>query len=80
MSREVTLSINNRAVTVEWDATVAVALMQVGAGRVAVGGGRREAFCGMGICWECRATVDGVADVRSCLVPAKEGMQVETDG
>ena len=78
MSRTITISINDCPVEVDCGTTVAVALMQVGAGRMAINGVRREALCGMGICWECRARVDGVADVRTCLIPAEKGMQVET--
>jgi sarcosine oxidase subunit alpha len=35
--------------------------------------------CGMGTCWGCRATIDGVVDRRSCLVPVRGGMVVETE-
>jgi predicted molibdopterin-dependent oxidoreductase YjgC len=78
MSRTITISINDSPVEVNRGTTVAVALMHVGAGRMAINGERREALCGMGICWECRARVDGVADVRTCLIPVEKGMQVET--
>ena len=38
-------------------------------------GHRRAArpLCGMGICFECRVTIDGRAHVRSCQVPAAPG-------
>jgi len=32
----------------------------------------------MGTCWECRATVDGIAGVRTCLTRVAEGMEVDT--
>jgi hypothetical protein len=32
----------------------------------------------MGICHDCRMVVDGIANVRTCLEPAREGMVVET--
>ena len=35
-------------------------------------------LCGMGICFQCRVTVDGVAHVRSCQVVCREGMEVRT--
>lgn len=38
----------------------------------------RGPFCLMGICHDCRMVVDGVANVRTCLEPAREGMVVET--
>ena len=40
----------------------------------------RAPICGMGICHECRVTVDGVAQVRSCLTTVRDGMVVETTG
>jgi sarcosine oxidase subunit alpha len=33
-------------------------------------------YCGIGHCFECRVTVDGIPDVRSCLVEVREGMRV----
>lgn len=38
----------------------------------------RSALCGMGVCHECRLTIDGVHQVRSCLLPVASGMVVET--
>jgi sarcosine oxidase subunit alpha len=32
----------------------------------------------MGICYECRVTIDGVAHRRACLVPVSDGMIVQT--
>ena len=72
------LQINGRPVEVPEGVTVAVALLQAGVRRTSVTGAPREAACGMGICWECSATVDGVAGVRTCLIPATSGMEVET--
>jgi sarcosine oxidase subunit alpha len=34
----------------------------------------RGIYCGIGHCYECRVTVDGIEDVRSCLTPVREGM------
>jgi len=41
-------------------------------------GRARAALCGMGTCFECRVTIDGRPDRRSCQVPCHEGMQVRT--
>lgn len=35
-------------------------------------------FCGIGVCFECLLTVDGVPDQRACLVPAEEARRVES--
>lgn len=40
----------------------------------------RGLYCGMGHCYECRVTVDGVANVRSCLIRVREGMRVAASG
>jgi sarcosine oxidase subunit alpha len=32
----------------------------------------------MGICHECRVTIDGVPHRRACLVPLADGMDVRT--
>jgi sarcosine oxidase subunit alpha len=34
----------------------------------------------MGTCFECRVTVDGVAQRRACLEPVRSGMTVVTGG
>jgi sarcosine oxidase subunit alpha len=39
-------------------------------------GGPRGMYCGIGHCYECRVTVDGMPDVRSCLIPVRDGMCV----
>jgi sarcosine oxidase subunit alpha len=60
--------------------TVAAALLNAGlwSFRRAVHGGVRAPLCGMGICYECRVTIDGEAHRRACLVPLAEGMIVRT--
>jgi len=40
----------------------------------------RGGFCGMGVCQECRVTVDGLPDRRACMTAVREGMKVVTDG
>jgi len=40
----------------------------------------RGGFCGMGVCQECRVTIDGVPDRRACMTEVREGMEVVTDG
>jgi len=38
----------------------------------------RGMYCGMGICFECLVTVNGVRNVRACLTPVADEMTVET--
>jgi sarcosine oxidase subunit alpha len=59
--------------------TVAAALLRCGRLRRSVTGEPRAPLCGMGSCYECRARVDGVALVRTCLTAARDGMVVRLD-
>ena len=60
--------------------SVAAALLNAGVWsfRRAQGGDVRGPLCGMGICHECRVSLDGVPHQRACLVPVAEGMDVRT--
>ncbi|MCU0560031.1 MAG: (2Fe-2S)-binding protein [Desulfobacterales bacterium] len=40
----------------------------------------RGGFCGMGVCQECRVTVDGAPDQRACMIEVRAGMEVLTGG
>lgn len=37
----------------------------------------RGFFCGIGICFDCLVTVDGVVNLRACLEPVRAGMTVK---
>lgn len=41
-------------------------------------GAPRGIFCGMGICFDCLMTVNGVPNVRACVTPVESGMVVQT--
>lgn len=43
-------------------------------------GAPRGVFCGIGICFDCLVTVEGMGRVRSCMVPVQPGMRVSLDG
>jgi hypothetical protein len=61
--------------------TIATALLAADrrtARRTAHRGAPRGVFCAIGVCHDCRMIVDGEANVRTCLVPARSGMVVET--
>ncbi|WP_432074645.1 (2Fe-2S)-binding protein [Streptomyces wuyuanensis] len=42
------------------------------------GGAPRGAFCGIGACYDCLATVNGRPNRRACLVPARPGDVITT--
>ncbi|AIF47552.1 2Fe-2S iron-sulfur cluster-binding protein [Dyella japonica] len=81
MSALVRLTVNGNAVEVPAGASVAAAVAHVTLHfRRSVRQAPRTPLCGMGVCFECRVQVDGVAHVRACMTPVSEGMQVVTDG
>jgi D-hydroxyproline dehydrogenase subunit gamma len=81
MADRVTLSINGRSVTVASGTVVAAAIAQAGVTRFrrSVRGEPRGPLCGMGVCFECRVTLNGQPHARSCLTLCAEGMEVRTD-
>ncbi len=38
----------------------------------------RGIYCGMGVCYDCLVTIDGIENVRACMTPVAEGMVIET--
>ncbi len=80
MPERLELKVNGRSVSVPPGATVAVAIVLAGAGcRKSVSGELRGPLCGMGICFECRAAIDGRPYCRTCQVLCRPGMEVNTD-
>jgi D-hydroxyproline dehydrogenase subunit gamma len=78
----ITLTVNKIEVSVEDGTTVAAAISNadVTSFRTSVTGDSRGPLCGMGICFECRVTIDGVGHQRSCNILAADGMEVVTNG
>jgi len=81
MNNRVTLSVNGVPVTVPAGTMVSAAVSISGASlfRRSVTGEARAPLCGMGICFECRVTIDGRPHCRSCQIPCGPGMKVQTD-
>jgi sarcosine oxidase subunit alpha len=76
----VTLTVNGLRVNVLAGATVAVAVAIAGqACRTSVSGEPRGPLCGMGICYECRVSINGIPHCRSCQILCEPGMEVRTD-
>lgn len=75
----ISLLVNGASVSVSPGTTVAAAILISGSStRVSVTGEPRAPLCGMGICFECRATINGFARRRSCQVLCEPGMDVRT--
>lgn len=76
--------VDGRAVEVDAGATVAAALAICGASakgtRTSVSGEPRAALCGMGVCQECRVTIDGRAHALACQTLCRDGQIIQTTG
>jgi predicted molibdopterin-dependent oxidoreductase YjgC len=81
MFETVTLAVDGRTLRVPTGSMVsaAVAIAGVTSFRRSVTGEPRGPLCGMGICFECRVTINGEAHSRSCQIPCLDGMDVRTD-
>ena len=74
------LTVNGVALRVAPGTTVAAAVLIAGfATRHSVTGEPRGPLCGMGICFECRVTIDGIPHQRSCQILCAPGIRVTTD-
>ncbi len=80
MPRDVTITVDGRPMAAPDGATLASVMLSAGIThfRASVSGEPRAPVCGMGVCFECRATVDGRPHQRSCLIPCTDGLRVET--
>lgn len=74
---QVSLTVNGKPMRVAQGTSVAAAVMMAGEPcRFSVEGEARGPLCGMGICMECRVTVNGVPHLRSCQMICAAGMEV----
>lgn len=78
MKATLTITIDGEALTVPEGISVAAALALTGDPTTlqAVNGDLRAPFCGMGVCQECRVTVDGLR-VLACQTLCRASMQIE---
>ena len=80
MSSHTLLHIDGNLVRVKAGSSVAAALRVaggIGVARTSVTGQLRAPFCGMGVCQECRVSIDGRRRL-ACQTVCSEGMRVET--
>jgi aerobic-type carbon monoxide dehydrogenase small subunit (CoxS/CutS family) len=80
MPETIVVIVNGKSIAVSAQSTVAVAMVLAGAAcRESVKGERRGPLCGMGICFECRAVINGKPHCRSCQILCTAGMEIRTD-
>ena len=78
----VTFRFEGREIPAVVGETVAAALWAAGEvflRRSSKTGEPRALFCNMGICFECRVTIDGTPHRRACMEICRDGMEVRTD-
>ena len=76
------LFLDGRAIPALEGETVAAALTAAGTLvlRTTPQDSARGLYCGMGVCFECRVTIDGCPGQRACLALVAPGMRIDTHG
>jgi predicted molibdopterin-dependent oxidoreductase YjgC len=76
----VNVTVDGRDVRVTNGASVIVALVvsDTLCTRRSLSGEPRFALCGMGLCQECRVTIDGTPHRLACQTVCAQGMEIET--
>lgn len=79
---KVTLSVNGQEISAYKGETLLAALIAAGYKKLKkspLNEEPRGALCGMGVCFECIVTVDGVPNIRSCMTEVENNMEIEID-
>jgi len=81
MGEHIAITVNGKSLRVPAGTILAAALAQAGVKRFrrSPSGGARGPLCGMGLCFECRVTLNGEPNCRSCLTLCENGMEAQTD-
>ena len=81
MNEMIQLRVNGQPVSVPAGTIVAAAIASAGITQLrrSVSGQPRGPVCGMGVCMECRVTINGRTQSRSCQTLCEPGMEVQTD-
>ncbi len=81
MSKLISFTFNGKTFEGEPGQTIAAVLIDNGQ-RVLrstrFAGNERSIFCGIGICFDCVVTINGISNQRTCLVEIVDGMKVES--
>jgi D-hydroxyproline dehydrogenase subunit gamma len=77
------LTVDGERIAVASGSSVAAAIATANEGgrcvtRRSVSGALRGPLCGMGVCQECRVTIDGVPHMLACQTVCTSGMEVVT--
>lgn len=77
---QITIRVDGRNISAREGETVHAALTAAGIYRLRrlPDGSARGVFCGMGICYECLVTIDGVPFQRACMTRVRGQMEIQT--
>ncbi|QGP93787.1 Hydrogen cyanide synthase subunit HcnA [Neomoorella glycerini] len=81
--RTVTIFYNGRPLPAHEGEPIAAALLANGIKALRFTekkGEPRGIFCCIGRCSDCLVTVDGEQNIRSCVTPVREGMEIKSQG
>ena len=73
------VEVEGRSILVPPGASAAAAVLLAGLASLRetpVRGSARAPYCLMGVCFDCLAEIDGVANRQSCMVAARPGMRI----
>jgi aerobic-type carbon monoxide dehydrogenase small subunit (CoxS/CutS family) len=79
MNKKISFTFNGAQYRGEEGQSVAAALLNSGVTELRstrFNGEPRTIFCGIGICFDCVVTIDGVANQRACLITISEGAKI----
>jgi D-hydroxyproline dehydrogenase subunit gamma len=82
-SARVRVTVDGDVIELPAGSTVAAALAThagIAGTRASISGMPRTALCGMGVCQECRVTIDGFAHMLACQTLCRDGQTIETTG
>ncbi|HEV2183064.1 MAG TPA: 2Fe-2S iron-sulfur cluster-binding protein [Candidatus Acidoferrales bacterium] len=81
MPKAFSVTVNGAQVDATEDMTALAAILLSGTTtlRRSVSGEQRGALCGMGVCFECRVTINGEHHCRSCQIRCAQEMDIRTD-
>jgi predicted molibdopterin-dependent oxidoreductase YjgC len=80
--KQVTIHVNGKKIIAYKGETVLAALIAAGYKSLKKSktiGETRGPLCGMGVCYECQVSIDGVQNRRSCMIEVEDDMEIGID-
>lgn len=79
--KPITITVDGRLVNSYKGETVATALLSAGITIFRLSHQHKQPrglYCGMGVCYECLVTINGIHAQRACVTLVEDGMSIET--